>query len=186
MRFAIPILVVAVTALLVLGSPFLRVRFGVPGADVLPPEAPTRVGLELLEQEFNRGALPSNGLEIQVGGEVAILMDFVDAVFLTFPWAIALILGISYVVLYFLFESISLPLKAVLMNALSITAAYGALVFVFQDGDLSGQLGFEPCGFVDATLPVLLFCMLFRLSMDYELFLLSRVRESWERTRDNT
>jgi RND superfamily putative drug exporter len=78
-----------------------------------------------------------------------------------------------------------LPLKAILMNALSILASYGALVVVFQEGALSDQLRFEPLGFVEASLPIIMFCVLFGLSMDYEVFLLSRVKEEWERTGDN-
>jgi RND superfamily putative drug exporter len=71
------------------------------------------------------------------------------------------------------------------MNTLSILASYGALVFIFQDGNFSRLLRFEPLGFVEASLPVIMFCVLFGLSMDYQVFLLSRVREEWERTRDN-
>jgi RND superfamily putative drug exporter len=79
-----------------------------------------------------------------------------------------------------------LPLKAIIMNTLSITAAFGALVWVFQDGNLSRLLGFQPLGFVETTLPVILFCVLFGLSMDYEVFLLTRMKEAWLRTGDNT
>jgi RND superfamily putative drug exporter len=71
------------------------------------------------------------------------------------------------------------------MNTLSITAAFGALVWVFQDGNLSRLLGFRPLGFVETTLPVILFCVLFGLSMDYEVFLLTRMKEAWERTGNN-
>jgi RND superfamily putative drug exporter len=71
------------------------------------------------------------------------------------------------------------------MNVLSIVASYGALVFIFQEGHLSGLLGFEPLGFVEASLPILMFCLLFGLSMDYEVFLLSRVRETYLDTGDN-
>jgi RND superfamily putative drug exporter len=72
------------------------------------------------------------------------------------------------------------------MNALSILASYGALVWVFQEGNLSQYLGFTRLGFVEASLPVVMFCVLFGLSMDYEIFLLSRMREEWERTGNNT
>jgi RND superfamily putative drug exporter len=89
-------------------------------------------------------------------------------------------------VLLLLFRSVLLPLKAIAMNTLSIVASYGALVWVFQDGHLSGLLRFDPQGFVEASLPVIMFCVLFGLSMDYEVFLLSRIREEWERTHDNT
>jgi RND superfamily putative drug exporter len=78
-----------------------------------------------------------------------------------------------------------LPLKALAMNSLSILASFGALVWIFQDGNLSLLFGTRPLGFVETTQPVILFCVLFGLSMDYEVFLLSRMRESWEATRDN-
>ena len=72
------------------------------------------------------------------------------------------------------------------MNTLSIVASFGAIVWIFQDGNLSAPLGFEPLGFVETTQPVILFCVLFGLSMDYEVFLLSRMKEVWDRTGDNT
>jgi RND superfamily putative drug exporter len=71
------------------------------------------------------------------------------------------------------------------MNTLSIAASFGALVWIFQDGNLGAVLGTRPLGFVETTQPVILFCVLFGLSMDYEVFLLTRMRESWDRTRDN-
>jgi RND superfamily putative drug exporter len=71
------------------------------------------------------------------------------------------------------------------MNILSIGASYGALVFIFQEGHFANLLGFEPLGYVEASLPILMFCVLFGLSMDYEVFLLSRVREAWLETHDN-
>ena len=79
-----------------------------------------------------------------------------------------------------------LPAKALVMNTLSIVASFGALVWIFQDGNLSALLGFQPLGFVETTQPVILFCVLFGLSMDYEVFLLSRMKEVWDRTGDNT
>ena len=78
-----------------------------------------------------------------------------------------------------------LPLKAIFLNIMSILASYGALVWVFQDGHLHELLRFTPQGFVEASLPVIMFCVLFGLSMDYEVFLLTRIREEWERTGDN-
>jgi RND superfamily putative drug exporter len=85
-----------------------------------------------------------------------------------------------------MFRSVVLPLKAVLINVLSISAAFGVLVFVFQWGNFQGLLGFTSEGFVESTAPVLMFCVLFGLSMDYEVFLLSRIREEWLRTQRNT
>ena len=88
------------------------------------------------------------------------------------------------VVLFRLLDSLLLPLKAVLTNLLSITASYGALVWIFQDGHLAGWLGFTP-GPIQAATPLIMFCMVFGLSMDYEVLLLTRVREEYERTGDN-
>jgi putative drug exporter of the RND superfamily len=79
-----------------------------------------------------------------------------------------------------------LPLKALVMNALSLVASYGALVWVFQEGHLSGLFHFEPLGFIEASLPIIMFCTLFGLSMDYEVFLLSRIKEAYDATGDNT
>src|SRR5207253_2281373 len=90
-----------------------------------------------------------------------------------------------YVLLFLLFRAALLPIKAILMNVLSITASFGALVVVFQDGFLSGPLGFTPPGFVEASLPIVLFCLLFGVSMDYEVFLLSRVKEAYDESGDN-
>ena len=91
----------------------------------------------------------------------------------------------TYLVLFVLLRSVVLPLKALVMNTLSIIASFGALVWIFQDGNLSAPLGFQPLGFVETSQPVILFCVLFGLSMDYEVFLLSRMKEVWDRTHDN-
>ena len=98
----------------------------------------------------------------------------------------ALFIAIStYLVLFVLLRSVILPAKALIMNTLSIVASFGALVWIFQDGNLSALLGFQPLGFVETTQPVILFCVLFGLSMDYEVFILSRTKEVWDRTGDN-
>ena len=102
-----------------------------------------------------------------------------------FPRTALFILVTTYLVLFLLLRSVVLPLKALVMNTLSIVASFGALVWIFQDGNLSAPLGFEPLGFVETTQPVILFCVLFGLSMDYEVFLLSRMKEVWDRTGDN-
>lgn len=122
---------------------------------------------------------------IIVGGGTAEIVDVVDAIYGSFPMAASLIVASTFLVLLFLFRSIILPVKAILMNVMSILASYGALVWIFQEGHLSGYLGFTPQGFVAASLPVIMFCVLFGLSMDYEVFLLSRIQEEWERTGDN-
>jgi RND superfamily putative drug exporter len=101
------------------------------------------------------------------------------------PSAIAFVMAMTYVVLLLAFGSVLLPLKAVLMNLLSISASFGALVWIFQEGHLARLLAFEPRP-LEPTLPVLLFCSVFGLSMDYEVLLLTRIQEEYERSGDNT
>jgi RND superfamily putative drug exporter len=124
-------------------------------------------------------------LNMLVDGGTAEIVDVVNLMYRDFPRAVLLIVVATYFVLLVLFRSLILPLKAIAMNTLSILASYGALVFIFQEGHFSKLLQFTPLGFVEASLPVIMFCILFGLSMDYEVFLLSRVREEWERTGDN-
>jgi RND superfamily putative drug exporter len=120
-----------------------------------------------------------------VGGPPANDVDLNDFTFQRAPRAIAFILAVTYVVLFVMLRSVVLPLKAVIMNLLSISASFGALVWIFEDGHLSNILGFEPQP-MDITVPVLLFCSVFGLSMDYEVLMLSRMREEYRRTGDNT
>ncbi|MDQ2682364.1 MAG: MMPL family transporter, partial [Chloroflexota bacterium] len=125
------------------------------------------------------------GVEILVDGGTAEIVDVVDEMYSAFPLAIALVLVATYLVLLLLFRSVILPFKAIAMNTLSLLASYGALVWVFQDGHLESVLRFDSLGYVEASLPIIMFCVLFGLSMDYEVFLLSRVREEWDRTGNN-
>ncbi len=120
-----------------------------------------------------------------VGGPPANDVDLNEFVLARAPLAIAFILGVTYVVLFIMLRSVILPLKAVLMNLLSIAASFGALVWIFEDGNLQGLLRFE-AGPLDVTVPVLLFCAVFGLSMDYEVLMLSRMREEFMRSGDNT
>ncbi len=132
-----------------------------------------------------RNTTPPGGMRVLVDGGTAGIIDYVNTLYTDFPRALLLIALITYVVLLFLFRSVVLPLKAIVMNTLSILASYGALVFVFQEGHFSNLLNFTPLGYVEASAPILMFCAIFGLSMDYKVFLLSRVRESWEATHDN-
>jgi putative drug exporter of the RND superfamily len=116
------------------------------------------------------------GASFLVGGLSAGQKDFISSLYGKAPYAAAFVLGATYLILLITFRSVFLPLKAVVVNILSLTASFGAVVFVFQDGNLSGLLDFTPLGFVDATLPILMFCTIFGVSMDYEVFLLSRMR----------
>jgi RND superfamily putative drug exporter len=131
------------------------------------------------------GLTPPAGMTVLVGGGAADVTDVVGRVAADFPRTALFIVVTTYLVLFLLLRSVVLPAKALVMNTLSIVASFGALVWIFQDGNLSALLGFQPLGFVETTQPVILFCVLFGLSMDYEVFLLSRMKEVWDRTGDN-
>jgi RND superfamily putative drug exporter len=125
------------------------------------------------------------GVSFLVGGLSAGQKDFISSLYGKAPYAAAFVLGATYLILLVTFRSLFIPLKAVIVNILSLTASFGAIVFVFQDGNLSGLLDFTPLGFVDATLPILMFCTIFGVSMDYEVFLLSRIREVYDNGDSN-
>jgi RND superfamily putative drug exporter len=134
-----------------------------------------------------RTELPTVAPDLQpkVGGTPAILLDLNDQLDWWLPRVIALVLVITFVILMILMRSLLLPLKAVVLNGLSVAATYGMLVLVFQEGHLSGLLGFTPIGYLESPIIIMLFAVLFGLSMDYEVFLLSRVKESYELTGHN-
>jgi putative drug exporter of the RND superfamily len=297
MRRPLVFLIPTLALLLLLGSPFLHVRFNAPDASILPPSVPSRAAFDRLQREFGEGAFapitiavrtdgaaigrdnlarlydysrriaadprvrrvdslvdvdarltldqyqllygdpngprdrfvamalaattrgdltaftlttpygpnrpegralvaelrdPSSslasppGMDILVGGGAADVADVVDGVAADFPRTALFIVVTTYLVLFALLRSVVLPVKALVMNTLSILASFGALVWIFQDGNLSAPLGFLPLGFVETTQPVILFCVLFGLSMDYEVFLLTRMKEVWDATGDNT
>jgi RND superfamily putative drug exporter len=177
--------------------------------DQLPPEL--AAGLDRLEDTYIRGstvrldaisplaplspagtrvvpdvrAVSVDGVTSQVGGLAAQGRDFMTSQSETIPYAIALTLGASAVILFLLFGSVIIPIKAVIMTLLSITASFGALVFIFQDGNFADILGFTTPGFTIAGNPIIMFSVLFGLSMDYEVLLLSRIQEAYRRTGDN-
>jgi len=132
-----------------------------------------------------RNTHPGNGITVLVDGGTAGNIDYVQSLYTDFPMAVLIVSITTYVVLLLFFRSLFLPLKAILMNTLSILASYGALVVIFQNGFMHQALGFTPLGFVEASSPILLFCTLFGLSMDYEVFLLSRIQEAYWQTGDN-
>lgn len=115
---------------------------------------------------------------VQLAGIAQINRDSVTAITDRLPWVLGLIAVITFGLLFLMTGSVVLPLKAIVLNILSLTAAFGALVWIFQDGHLSA-LGTTPTGTLVANMPVLLFCIAFGLSMDYEVFLLARIRENW-------
>ncbi|HYM84456.1 MAG TPA: MMPL family transporter [Candidatus Dormibacteraeota bacterium] len=128
---------------------------------------------------------PPSGVHVGVSGGAADVSDVVGRIGADFPRTALFIVVATYLVLFVLLRSVVLPAKALVMNTLSIVASFGALVWIFQEGNLSALLGFQPLGFVETTQPVILFCVLFGLSMDYEVFLLTRMKEVYDRTGDN-
>jgi RND superfamily putative drug exporter len=122
---------------------------------------------------------------VLVGGQSARLVDTKAALFDHLPAALGLIAASTFVLLFLMVGSLLVPLKALVLNVLSLSATFGSLVWVFQDGHLSGLLGFTPTGTISVAIPMLLFCVAFGLSMDYEVFLLSRIKEEYDLGGDN-
>jgi uncharacterized membrane protein YdfJ with MMPL/SSD domain len=151
-------------------------------SDALPDSAEGRT----LVDDVRAVAAPDGTDEVVSGGLSSRSADFMTSFSHSVGWAIAIVVGVTGLVLFLTFGSFFLPLKAVLMSLLSITASFGALVWVFQDGNLSGLLDFNASGTIIASTPILMFAVLFGLSMDYEIFLLSRIRERYLITGDNT
>src|SRR5580658_1803799 len=132
-----------------------------------------------------RVAAPS-GATVLVGGQTAALSDELSSLAQTLPWmALTLVLA-TFVLLFLAFGSLVLPVQAIVMNILSLSAMYGVVTWIFADGHLSGLLGFTSNGTISPTIPILMFAIMFGLSMDYEVFLLSRIRERYVATGDNT
>jgi RND superfamily putative drug exporter len=125
-----------------------------------------------------RAVTPPAGQHVQLTGVAQINRDSSEAITSRLPMVLAIIAAITFVLLFLLTGSVVLPLKALVLNVLSLTAAFGALVWIFQEGHL-GALGTTSTGTLVANMPVLLFCIAFGLSMDYEVFLVSRIREYW-------
>ncbi len=275
MRRPVVVGLAAIAVLVVLGSPFLRVNFGLSGAEALPKTAPSRAVSESLLHDFsgdngntfavvidgigdpNRQAAaigtlaasvsalpgvsrvdtltgdyqgghlaapPSAGnasfsrprgtwltvvpsvdqlsnpgqrliarirhlpapFPFGVEGQGATLIDTKAAILSRIPYAFGIIAAITFVLLFLVFNSLLVPIKAIALNLLSLTATFGAMVWIFQDGHLSGVLDFTATGSLNVTMPILMFCIAFGLSMDYEVFLLSRIKEEHDATGDNT
>jgi len=133
-----------------------------------------------------RAVNPGAGATALVGGFSASAVDLVDSIGAHLPSMGLFVVAVMLVLLFIAFGSVVLPLKAVVMSALSLTASFGVVTLIFQDGYLSGFLGFTSTGYLDATQPILMLAIIFGLSMDYEVFLISRIREEWDRTGNNT
>ncbi len=151
------------------------------------PESGESAGAGRDTVEAVRAAAHAMPGEVRVGGTIPGDVDFIDATYGNFPLILAAILLVTFVLLVRAFRSIVLPLKAVLLNALSVAATYGILVLVWQEGHGTELLfGMEPTGAIPSWLPLMIFSFLFGLSMDYEVFILARMREEYDRTGSTT
>ncbi|NUO57930.1 MAG: MMPL family transporter [Hamadaea sp.] len=175
----------------------IRAVDGVTGADVVA----TKDGVTLLSVDYDgdpseaatrdivrdlRDLPPPSGTQTQVAGRAAMDLDLLDSLGERLPWAALIMAGATFLLLFLAFGSVVLPIKAVVMNLISIGASFGVIVWGFQEGHLAGAMGFTSTGFLDPTNLVLILVILFGLATDYEVFLLSRIREEWDATGDNT
>jgi RND superfamily putative drug exporter len=154
---------------------------------IIPDTAPDASATSDLVKQLRADlatATAGTDLEAYVGGQTATLIDLTDVVTRYLPWVIgAVVLG-AFLLLIVVFRSILVPLKAAIMNLLSIAAAYGVVVAVFQWGWAKGAVGLSATIPIVSFVPLVMFVILFGLSMDYEVFLMSRIREEWDRSRD--
>jgi RND superfamily putative drug exporter len=163
-------------------------RFTAPGASpgtwlsAVPTVEPQSPQGESLVKAIRATAAPFPTL---VGGQSAQLVDSKASLWAKLPLAGGIIALVTFTVLFLMTGSVVVPVKALALNLLSLTATFGAMVWIFQQGHLAGLLHFTPTGTIDTTTPILMFCIAFGLSMDYEVFLLSRIKEEHDRTGDN-
>ncbi len=158
--------------------------------DVVPEglsQGDTALGLvETIRAEVDALNVATDGrFTAEVGGVAAATFDTREMIAARIPVAIGVVVVATLVLLFLMTGSVAIPIKAVIMNVLSLGATFGALVWVFQEGNLSGLLGFDPVGSIDLWLPTIIFLFAFGLSMDYEVFLLGRIKEFHDRTGDN-
>ncbi|MEU6375271.1 MMPL family transporter [Streptomyces sp. NPDC046909] len=168
-------------------------RTGAPGQDrltapdgrarlaVVPTQQAMYGDVPALVESIRETAAPAPAL---IGGYPGETTDFRATLLDRLPLAVGLVLAATYVILFLMTGSVLLPLKATALNLLSLSVMFGCLVWVFQDGHLSGLLGFTATGSIEPSIPVLMFCVAYGLSMDYEVFLLARIKEEHERTGD--
>lgn len=157
------------------------VQDGVVTMQVLPETGPSDPATADLVATLRADTIPASGIDAHVGGAVATRIDLSDRVAERLPWLIGVVIAAAMVLVGFTFRSILLPIKAALCNALSITAAFGVIVWVFQEGHGVELFGLDGPVPLDPYVPMMLFAVLFGLSMDYEVFLLAAVRQAWVR-----
>ena len=150
-----------------------------------PQDASTANLVHHLRNDVIPTATTGSTLSVHVGGQTAIGVDLADTMGKRLPYMFIAILVLSFVLLMLVFRSLLVPLKAVIMNLLSIGASYGVIVAVFQNGWMKNIVGIGKEGPIEAWVPMMLFAIVFGLSMDYEVFLLSRIKEEYDRDRDN-
>ena len=173
------------TAVPAAAIPTLYQRFAGDSAtylSVVPSVEPLSDAGETLVRDIRHTTAP---FKVEVGGQSAQLVDTKASLFSRLPLAAAIIALITFVLLFMMFGSVVVPAKAVVLNLLSLSATFGAMVFIFQEGHFASQLDFTAVGFLDSTTPILMFCIAFGLSMDYEVFLLSRIKEEHDHGADN-
>ncbi|WP_027660175.1 MMPL family transporter [Salinispora fenicalii] len=155
---------------------------------VVPTTAPSDPATGDLVTQLREEILPplaTDGTQLHVGGQTAAKIDFTDQVAERLPLVLAVVIALSFLLLVVLFRSFVIPLTAALMNLLSVGAAYGILTFAFAEGHLTGLLGLDGPVPIESYIPLILFAILFGLSMDYEVFLVSSIAERWHAVRDN-
>jgi putative drug exporter of the RND superfamily len=152
---------------------------------VYPVSAPQDEATTELVERLRDDVIPASGVDAKVGGLTAASTDFASFMGGRMPLLVGVVLVLSFVLLMAVFRSILVPLKAVIMNLLSVGAAYGVLVAIFQWGWGMELIGVDRAGPIDAWVPMFLFAIVFGLSMDYEVFLLSRIKEEYDRTKNN-
>ncbi|MGZ4144099.1 MAG: MMPL family transporter [Actinomycetota bacterium] len=150
-----------------------------------PQDAATSDLVHRLRAHIIPGVIDGSDMKVYVGGLTAIFVDFAGKIAERLPILIAVVIALSFLLLMAVFRSVLVPLKAAIMNLLSIGASYGVIVAVFQWGWARQVVGVDKTGPIESWIPMMMFTILFGLSMDYEIFLLSRVREEYMRTRDN-
>jgi RND superfamily putative drug exporter len=162
---------------------------GVATANVYPSGSPQAASTADLLHNVRNNVIPAatrgTGLTVLVGGQTAIFDDFSTVLSSKLPLFFGVVVLLSFLLLMAVFRSLMIPLIASLMNLLSAAAAFGVITGVFQDGFASSLFGIDKTGPIEAFLPVMMFAILFGLSMDYEVFLVSRIYEEWHRRRDN-
>jgi putative drug exporter of the RND superfamily len=172
------------------GQPVINAAGDAAAIVVYPTTAPQAAQTAALVGRLRDQVIPQvtgdTGVTAFVGGETAAGVDTSTYLAARLPWVIGLVVALAFLLLVAAFRSLVIPLKAAAMNLLSMGAAYGVIVAVYQWGWLSGLFGVGRTGPIDPWIPLMMFTIVFGLSMDYEVFLLSRMREAWRRNGDNS